>query len=471
MTIRQILLILRLRWWLVLSLLAVVLVSGYFVTRKLPKRYLASTTIILDLKTDPLLAALAPAMAAPSYIATQAEILQSERLSGRVVRMMGLAQSPAAVAQWREETDAKMPLETYFGQTLQRGLQVQQGRGSQILTINYVGTDPNFAAAAANTFARAYIDLSVELRTGPARENAGYFDERIKLLRTELEAAQAKVAAFQQSKGVVISSDRYDQESARLQSLEAAYAAALAEQASTSSVARNSGGDASMDVAQSGAVQGLRSQIATAETRLAEASLTLGPSHPTRIQLEAQIRELKDQLASETRHVSKTSTSVNRVVSQRMAELRSLVDAQKRTVLNMRAVRDEGSLLMKDLEAAQRAFEAVNLRRSQLSLESQADQAGARVLSPATAPLEPTSPNLPKNMAISGIVGLLLGLAAAFGWELLDRRVRSEDDLQVADGIPVLSVLSSKRGTPHFVRQPPPLPRTPPQLTMNNRSA
>lgn len=469
MNLRQILLILRLRWWLVLVIFALVMAAGFAASWYMPKRYFASTSVILDLKTDPLLAALAPSIAAPAYVATQAEIVQSDRLSGRVVRMMGLAQSPAAVAQWREETDSKIPLETYFGNLMQRGLQVLPSKGSQIMTIAFTGTDPNFAAAAANTFARAYIDFSVELRRSTSLENSDFFDEQIKKLRTELEAAQAKVAEFQQSRGVIISADRFDQESARLASLESALAAGLAEQAFTNSIARNTGTD-SQDVSQSVAVQGLRSQLATAETKMAEASLTLGVSHPTRIQLDAQIKELKDQLSRETRRVGSTSVSVNRVASQKIGELRALVNEQKKTVLTMRAVRDEGAFVLKDLEAAQRAFESVNLRRSQLSLETKADQAGARVLSPATAPLEPISPNIPKNMVAAAILGLLLGLACTVALEKLDGRVRSEEDLKMADGVPVLSVLSAKRSSGPLVRRLPP-PRSAPQLTMNDAAA
>ncbi len=469
MNLRQILLILRLRWWLVLVIFALVMAAGFAVSWYMPKRYFASTSVILDLKTDPLLAALAPSIAAPAYVATQAEIVQSDRLSGRVVRMMGLAQSPAAVAQWREETASKIPLETYFGQLMQRGLQVLPSKGSQIMTIAFTGTDPNFAAAAANTFARAYIDFSVELRRSTSLENSDFFDEQIKKLRTELEAAQAKVAEFQQSRGVIISADRFDQESARLASLESALAAGLADQAFTSSIARNTGTD-SQDVSQSVAVQGLRAQLATAETRMAEASLTLGVSHPTRIQLDTQIKELKDQLSRETRRVGSTSVSVNRVASQKIGELRALVNEQKKTVLTMRAVRDEGAFVLKDLEAAQRAFESVNLRRSQLSLETKADQAGARVLSPATAPLEPISPNIPKNMIAAAILGLLLGLASTVALEKLDGRVRSEEDLKMADGVPVLSVLSAKRSSGPLVRRLPP-PRSAPQLTMNDAAA
>ena len=88
----------------------------------LPKQYTAETSLLLDVKTDPLVATLMPSQAGASFIATQVEIIRSERVAGRVVKMLGLAQNPAAVAQWREETEGRIPLETYFGNLLQKGL-------------------------------------------------------------------------------------------------------------------------------------------------------------------------------------------------------------------------------------------------------------------------------------------------------------------------------------------------------------
>src|SRR5688572_21633710 len=102
MNLRQILLVLRLRWWLVLLLFAATVGAACVYSYTVPKRYAATTVILLDVKTDPLVATLAPTLAAPAYIATQTEIIRSDRLATRVVKSLGLAQNPAAVAQWRE---------------------------------------------------------------------------------------------------------------------------------------------------------------------------------------------------------------------------------------------------------------------------------------------------------------------------------------------------------------------------------
>jgi chain length determinant protein EpsF len=473
MSPKQILLILRVRWWLILASLAVCLaVAGLYLLRA-QTVYEAKTQVIVDMKNDPLLQNLNPVLGQQGYLATQVEIIQSDRLAERVVRSLGLAQNPQAVAKWREWTEAKVPLETFYAGTLKDGLRVEaSNRGSQIISMSFRADNAAFAAAVVNAYAKSYIDLAIELRAGPAKESAQFVEERLRVLRTELEAAQSKVAAFQRSRGVVISNERYDQEIARLAALEASYAQALAEQAATSSIARNSS-DTSADVAQNPAVIALRGQLQAAEARLAESSLTLGVSHPVRIQQEAQVAELRAQLSRETRLAAGTSQSTNRVSSARLGELRALVEAQKRTIVNMRTVRDEGALLLKELEAAQRAFDTVSQRRSQVALETAADTAGARVLTPATAPLEPHSPKPPLILTAAVILGLMIGVGGAIAWEVLDRRVRSVEDLAVADGVPVLGILSNKPvkalpriGVPRQEALPPPA-QTPPRLTMN----
>ena len=468
MNFRQILLILRLRWWLVLLVFTLVVAGTAAASMLMAKKYQAHTTLLLDVKTDPLLATLMPSLATPGYIATQTEIIQSDRIAGRVVKMLGLAQNPAAVAQWREETEGRISLDKYFGDLMQRGLTVEPGKGSTILTVGFTASDPKFAAAAANTFARAYIDLGVELRVGPAREYVGFFEERAKALRADLEAAQTKLSAYQQKNGIIVSAERLDMEMARLTSLETALASAIAESAETSSRQRNGGTETSVDVQQSAAVQGLKAELSRAETKLNEISTNYGSNHPIRIQLDAQIAELKQQLASEMRRVSGATSNLNRINTQRINELRSLVATQKKSVFGMRTERDEASLLLKELETAQRAYDAVAQRRSQLANESQADQAGARVLSPAVEPLKHSFPNIPKNIVAAVVVGLLLGLGAALGWEMLDRRIRSEADMYVEDGVPVLGVMSSSPSKVRVRRLPPagPRPNMPPRLTL-----
>ncbi len=441
MSIKQFLRIVWARKWLVLALATLVAVGGSIFTLLMPKQYTADSAMIVEMRIDPVLGAMAPALAAPSYMATQVDILKSERVASRVVKTLGVERSPAAVAQWRDQTNAKIPLERYYAGLLQRGLNVEPARGSNVINVSFSAQDPIFAQAAANAFVQAYMDISVELRVAPARQSAAFLDDQTKVLRTNLEAAQGRLSKFQQDKGIVVSDERFDQENARYQALTGQLSSAQAERVDASTRQRNSGSESSPDVLGSGAIGGLKGQLATAETKLTEISAIVGKNHPARIQLEAQIGELKSQIAAESRRVSGGTSTLSRSSGQKVAELQAMIDEQKKKLQTLRADRDLEAVYKRDLDTAQRTYEAISSRVGQFTLESQNNQANTRLLSPAVEPLEPSRPRV--HVGIVGAIhgGRALGLLAALGWELIDRRVRDPEDLMVMAGVPVLGVL------------------------------
>ena len=441
MFLSQYLRIIWARKWVVIALFVVIAAAGIATTMLLPRQYTAETSLIVEVRIDPALGALAPALAAPSYMATQVEILKSERVASRAVKILGVERNSAAVAQWREATKAKISLERYFAGVLQHGLSVEPGRGSSIINLSFSSADPIFAQAAANAFAQAYQDVSVELRVAPARQSATFLDEQVKSLRAELEQAQARLSKFQQTKGIVVTDERLDQENARFNALIGQLATAQAERVETAARLRNTGGEMSPDVLGSPAIQGLKSQLASTETKLSDISSIVGKNHPQRLQLEAQIAELKRQLSAETRRVAGGTSTTNRGSSQKVGELQAMVDQQKRQLLSLRSDRDQIAVYQRDVEAAQRAYDAVSMRLGQVSMEGQNNQANTRLLSPAVEPLEPSRPKIMVGIVGSLLGALAAGILAALGLELLDPRIRRPEDLIVMPGVPVIGVL------------------------------
>jgi uncharacterized protein involved in exopolysaccharide biosynthesis len=285
------------------------------------------------------------------------------------------------------------------------------------------------------------MDVSVELRVEPARQSAGWLDQQTKALRATLEAAQSRLSKFQQDNGIVITDERMDQETQRLNVLLAQLATAQAEQVDLAARQRNTGSELSPDVQLAPGVQALKGQLVMAEAKLSEISANVGPNHPQRQALEAQIRGLRAQLAAEIRRVSGGSGVASRSGAQKVAELQAMADRQKKQVLALRAQHDQMAVLQRDVETAQRAYEGASQRVTALSLEGQNTQANTRILSPAVEPYMPARPRVGLNIAGAIAGGLLLGAAVALGLELLNRRVRSPDDLLATAGVPVIGVL------------------------------
>ena len=101
-------------------------------------------------------------------------------------------------------------------------------------------------------------------------------------------------------------------------------------------------------------------------------------------------------------------------------------------------VADELGVLLKDLDSAQRAFDAASQRFSQTRIEALSEQSDISLLNPAVAPLEPSSPRVLLNTLVAVLLGTILGVGLALLLELLNRPLRSSGDLKDMLGIPVL---------------------------------
>ena len=103
-------------------------------------------------------------------------------------------------------------------------------------------------------------------------------------------------------------------------------------------------------------------------------------------------------------------------------------------------------MLRKDVETAQKAFEAVSERASQSKLQALTTQTNIQRLATAVEPLEARGPTAKVALGIAGVAGLLLAIAFAVLLELINRRVRSVDDLAMATHLPILASVPAHNG-------------------------
>ena len=445
MTLQQFLLILRARWKIVLGVIATVVGTALAVSLLLPKTYTASTALVVDVKSaDPLVGLLIPAQFMPGYMATQVDIITSEQVAQRVVKTLKLDQVPEIQEQWREDTDGgRGTVAQWMAPLLQKKLDVKPSRESNVINISFKGADPQFASAVANAFAQAYIDTSLELRVEPAKQYATWFDARTRQLRDNLERAQQALSAYQREKGIVATDERIDFETARLNEISSQLTQIQALRGDTSSRQRQAGaGNENMqEVLQSPLISGLKVDLARAEARLQDVQSRLGTNHPEYLKAQSEIGSLRARITLETQRVASSLGSANQVNVQREAELRAALDAQKKKVLQLKEERDGASVLQRDVESAQRTYELVTQRLAQTSLESQAQQTNIAILTPSEPPLKPSFPNVLLNTLIAIFLGILLGVGTALLLELMQRRVRSAEDLAKTLGVSVLAVI------------------------------
>lgn len=457
MTIQRLLRILLARWWVLVLVCGAMVSAAAVVGVWLPKQYTASALMVIEPRPTDVLGVSAPGqnMLGAGHLATQIDILRSDRVTLEVVRRLRIADSPAAQRQWREATGGRGTIEGYFAGIIGRNLDVRPSRESSVVTLSFTGGDPQFAAQAANAYAEAYVATNLELRNQPSRLFASWFDEQLKPLRAAAEAAQTKVSEFQQRHGIVAGDERFDIENARLAELSQQLSIAQSQAVDTRARVEGSAAAVSSvpEVSQTPVVQNLRADLLRAQTRLEQISQQFGSAHPSHVTARTEVEALQERLERELGHAQSTVASIAHVTDRREAELREAVAAQKARVLQAKALRDDLSTLMREAETAQRVFDVALQRQAQTQLDSQNTQAGAYVLNAATPPSEPSSPKTQRNMLLAAGLGLLLGLAAALLTEAADRRIRGPADVESGVQVPVLGSLP--RSTRAWQRKAP----------------
>lgn len=444
MNFTQFLLILRARKKIILMTLIATVAVTLVVSLLLPKTYKATSSVLLNYKgVDPVTGMTMPGQLLPGYMATQIDIITSQTVALRVVDQLKLAQSPEVIEQFRQDTDGKGTVRDWLAGLLLKKLEIVPSRESSVVEISFNGADPQFVAAIANSFADEYQKISVQLKVDPMRKATTYFNDQTKLLRDTVEAAQSRLSKYQQDNGIVSLDDRLDVESNRLNELSAQLVVAQAAQMEANSRRSMASGKAgeSPDVAANPLIQQMRSTLSVAETKLAEVAQRLDRNHPQYLSAKAEVDQLRANLNGQIRAASNSVGNNAQILGQREAAIRAALAEQKAKVLALNRSRDELNVLQKDVESAQRAFDATSQRLSQTRIEGQAEQSDIAVLNPAVPPIEPSAPRVLLNTALSLFLGTMLGVGFGLLAEMLDRRVRSSGDLSDVARIPVLGTI------------------------------
>ena len=127
------------------------------------------------------------------------------------------------------------------------------------------------------------------------------------------------------------------------------------------------------------------------------------------------------------------------------AQLRQTLTAYQKRIEATPTRESELIELTRDYGTLQSMYQGLLAKKqeSQISANLERRQIGEqfRILDPARLPSRPFTPNRPRFYGVGILGGIVVGLALALLLEYLDRTLRSEDDVRVAIGLPVLAAI------------------------------
>lgn len=432
------------RWPIILTIFVIVVGTAYFYSKSLDKIYSASAVIQVD-RENKQLNVFTPSLDNFDVIffQTEFELIQSKVVLMRVINALNLREKfsrrvglPAGQLLTEDQT---------YTMLRRQYLQVQPYRNTKLIEIVAYSTDPDEAALIANTIAREYESYRVEkIRTNKEQGLATLKDE-LDRQKAEVDRAKAKVEKLRRELELDIAGGFGAAGNTTLQDVELQRKEAMLSEMRADVLARK---------VRLEKVKGLTiGEIENVLKPLGLEDPTITTTKQNYLQTETFIESLKKQ-GIESNHprmqqslaqLAKLRQQLNDLISGIKNSLeidlsvaQSKLDSLEAEVALLKdRARGVRSDKLAPFEDAQREFETqqsiyslVAARYRQESVESQIAIQPVTIINQAEPSTRPVKPNLALNMALSAVVGLVLGVSLAFFIEYLDTSVKSLDDVE-----------------------------------------
>ena len=447
------------KWTVVVSIVVVFVAAGLISVRMTPIYDAVAQIIISQRASNPLNFKDSDqnslnAGSQQDDISTQVKVMQSETMAKLVINRLNLDRRPdfageqqtmssGGIAVSQSPTQERSRQEELIRKFL-KSLKVLQVPGTSLVEVKYSNPDPSLAAEIANAITSTFIEQNVKARYDSTMQAADWLSKQLADLQIKMEASQAKLVQYQKEHSIVGADDKQNLTVDKLDELNKELTQAQGDRIQKESlyqVAITSNPEGLGLVLQDPILMALRQQQTQLQTQYALLSTEFGSAYPKVLEVKNQLDQVDKNYREEVQN------SVNRIQNDYQTALKreqmlQAALAQQTDVadqLNNNAI--EYKFLKQEADSNRLLYDGLLQKLKEASLAAGLDSSNIRIVDEARVPLHPARPNIPMNLEFALLIGLVGGVAIAFGLEALDTTIRTPDQAESISGLPILGVI------------------------------
>ncbi len=448
------LLILRKHQWLILSFLLAVVTIVSIATFRMRPVYVASAKIEIDRENTNYLPFQGSdpydfMMDLENYIETQSKILTSETLALQTIRTAGLAGIPEfsgggapseAIATGSLANQKRPPeIATFLG-----SLSVKRIPNSRLMEVSYESTNPALASQILNAHLNNYIDQNIQSRYDATSKASRFLSGELTELKTRVEKSENDRIQYERRNSIWTLDDKQNITTQRLSDLNKAYTDAQNETMKKESLwkfAKSGDLDAVPQLRDNNVLQEMQKRHSDLSVQYTDSLNQFGPNYPKVQRLQAQIKDLDEQMTRERKGIVVQLENDYRQAKQSEELLGSALEQQKAETNAMSEKLVEYNILKREAEANKILYEGLLTKLKEAGIQAGLKSSNIRIVDPAMIPSYPARPAKGRNIALAFLVGLVGGIGLALLREYLDNTVKTPDDIENLARLPSLAVV------------------------------
>jgi len=431
------------RWKVAVSILAVVML-GTFLVSYFSKPLFRSTIQIQIERENPNQLTLEDffgiAASDQEFLQTQYVLIKSRGLAERVIRDTKLLEDPEfypagvagkSLAQLDQIRHDMAP-------GLAAALEVVPVRSTSLVEISYIASSPRLAQKVAEGVGSTYMRLNTEQKFESVREASEFLTRQISRLRAEIEDVRKQMQREGESTGLVPSNDPNNMALNALMRHSSDYSNAQNARIDKETI-YNSLLNADPSAVTSG--DSLVTQLTEEESRLQrdynQKLNTFRPENPSMVSLrsviekthQARLKAINDAYASKRDAARRELEAARQTESQMAASL----NQSKRATINQGG--DAAGILdlTRTLQSKQTLLDQLEKRQNETEItwrERGKSTSNIHWVDHAQMPTGRFNVTMKKNLQSAFPLGIVLGLAAIFFLEYMDRSIKSPEELE-----------------------------------------
>jgi succinoglycan biosynthesis transport protein ExoP len=464
--------VIRQHRWTVLAIFATLFVVVLIATLHQKPTYRANALLAIDNES--------PSLVSPqelfhldqvtdTYLETQYKILSSDDLAEHVIDQLGLNQvgefrPPPPRWPWKSiksisprfSTPARTPapgdavIREAVLARFQEQLDVKPFRRSSAVEISFDSQDPNLAARVVNALADAYIQRNMESRWDAAQKASEWISQKLLDLKVKLEKSEDDLQAYASANGLLfLETSQGNTESIEDQSLreiQEELTKAQAARYETESLYRllQAGNFGSLPgVFDNKLMQDLSARLADLQSQHAELEATFTADYPKMKQAQSQIVEIQAALDRERQRAAQ-KISNDYFAAERRESLVQQAFAEKQKQVNLIAEKSvQYGILSREVDSNKRMYDGLLQRLKEAGISEGLKASNIRIVDQGKVSYTPVYPKVMLNLSLAALLGLGLGICAAFLQERLDQSIRNPQDVDHFLRTPVLAFIPS----------------------------
>jgi len=384
-------------------------------------------------------------------------ILDFLRLKGFVSNLLGIdtAGNPEPEEQLTEQEKIKKVMNS---------ISVNLVKNTKIIEISSENIHPELAADITNKTAEVYVEQSRSINRTQATEAKNFIEEQLLTQEKELKTIEEEKLAFKQKEDIFYLDEETKlniEQLANFQELDTQIVGSNArlEQIKRQLEEQSETVISSQTITANPIVQQLQNKLIDLQIQLPTVKERYSANSPQVTEIEIQIKQIENEISQKVSEIisSKVST-MNPIYQDLLSETVSLetniISSEAKLNSTNEVIKQyeerldklpEKEIQLARLERAVRVAENIYLTLLESYQEARISEAmelgDIRVIDLALIPDTPIKPRKMLNLAIAGVLGLMLGIMLVFFMEFLDHSFKSREDVEQYLDLPVLGTI------------------------------